>query len=262
MKPLDYLIAFVVVCFFIASICLFMGGYWIWAIVVGLPSLFLLSAFLTELTSTNTNRKSNSSNNDYYTSGYGNLWLSSRKGFTKFEMVGMYYRGLKRSDTGEFNGYAKAETNNSHDRYTVAIYNSSDKHIGYLPSGNKNIHTLLLENGGSLPAYGYISCDSNLNNITGEVAIMTNTTLDINNLFYDKRVFIAGKFNVSQKDLSVKLRDMGAYISKTLHDNVDIVLVGKNIKNMEILDRLESLRKNESNIKLISNNELENILNN
>lgn len=260
MKIHDYLLAFAALCIFIVSICLLMENHWVWAIVLGFPSLLILVAFLTD--STSTNRGSNSSNKDYYTSGYNNLWLSSKKGYTKFKMVGMHYRRLKRSDMGEFNGYAKAEINNSYDRYAVAIYNNSGNHVGYLSSGNKNIHTLILENGGSLPAYGYISCDSSLSNMTGEVAIRTNTSLNINNPFYDKRIVIVGKFNITQKDLSAKLRDMGAYISGTLHENIDIVLVGKNIKNMKTLERLESLKNNESNIKLMDEDELNNILNN
>ena len=52
MKTRDYLIAFVVLCLFIVSLFLFMNDHWIWGTVLGLPSFFLLVAFLTELTKT------------------------------------------------------------------------------------------------------------------------------------------------------------------------------------------------------------------
>lgn len=260
MKVRDYLIAFIAFCLFVTSVVLILDDHWIWAIVLGIPSLFLLVAFFTELTNPSIKNKSNSSKDNYYSSGFGNLWLETRKGYSKFEMVGMYYRKLGRSDIGKFEGYVKSELNNIHDKYAVAIYNNNGKHIGYLPSGNKNIHDLILNNGGSLLAYGYISCDSNFNNLTGEVAIKTNIALNTDNPFYDQRITIIGKFDVSQKELAAQLRDMGAYISNSVHEHTDIVLIGENIKGTQMMEKLELLKNNGCNIKTIYREDLENIL--
>lgn len=79
--------------------------------------------------------KEKSSDNDnykHYSKGH-NLWLPRKKGYAKFNMVGMFHRGLGRSNLGEFEGYAKAERSNAYDAYAVAIYNNGGKHLGYLP---------------------------------------------------------------------------------------------------------------------------------
>jgi len=209
--------------------------------------------------------KANGSNDSkidtYYTSGYNNLWLESRKGYSKFGMVGMYYRKLKRSNMGKFEGYAKAEKYNTHDPYAVAIYTSSGKHVGYLPKGNKSIHNLILENGNSLPAYGYISCDAYGSNFIGEVGIKTNTSLNIDNPFYDQSITIIGKFNVTQKELSEILGQMGAYISNSVHEHTDIVLIGEKIKGTKMLEKMELLINQGYNIRKIYKDEFEKMLN-
>ncbi|MDL2230342.1 hypothetical protein LJB87_00955 [Alistipes sp. OttesenSCG-928-L06] len=114
---------------------------------------------------------------NYYTKGHLNIWLPIRDGYKKFDMVGMYYRKLKKSDMGEFEGYAKAEEGNSYDRYAVAIYKDSGKHVGYLPKGNRIIHKQIQDNGGSTPAYGFISCDSSGDNFIAEVGILVDSQI-------------------------------------------------------------------------------------
>lgn len=226
-----------------------------WLVVIVL--IFIVTCVLINF---NHNETSNSSDDNYYSSGFNNLWLETRKGYSKFKMVGMYYRNLRRSDIGKFEGYAKSELNNTHDRYAVAIYNNNGKHIGYLPSGNKSTHDLILNNGGSLPAYGYISCDSDFNDFTGEVAIKTNVALNTDNPFYEKRVTIIGRFGISQKELATQLREMGAYIGSSVHEYTDIVLIGKSIKGTQVLNQLEQLKNNGCNIKMMYREELEEIL--
>lgn len=108
---------------------------------------------------------------DYYTSGYLNIWLSVKEGYKKFEMVGMYHRNLKKSDMGEFEGFAVAEEHNIHDRFAVAIYKIPRKHIGYLPRGNRDGHKFIQENGGNVPAYGFISCDRSGENFVAQVGV-------------------------------------------------------------------------------------------
>lgn len=206
-------------------------------------------------------KTTNQYNDNYYTRGYSNIWLEKRKGYEKFSIVGMYYRNLKPSNMGKFEGYAKAEKRNLHDPYAVAIYTDYGKHVGYLPSGNKAIHQLILDNDGSLLAYGYISCDANGNDYIGEVGIKTNTSLNTNNPFYDKNIVIVGRFSINQKELSKELRKLGAYISNTIHPNTDIILIGKNLKSSQLLDKLETLIKEGHNIKKIYKEELEKMLN-
>lgn len=208
----------------------------------------------------NHNETSNSSDDNYYSSGFNNLWLEARKGYSKYKMVGMYYRKLRKSNIGKFEGYAKSELDNIHDPYAVAIYNNNGKHIGYIPSGNKSTHDLILNNGGHLPAYGYISCDSDFNDFTGEVAIKTNIALNTDNPFYDQSITIIGRFGINQKELAALLRNMGAYVGSSVHEHTDIVLIGKTAENSKMMDKLELLKSNGYEIKVIYREELEEIL--
>lgn len=227
----------------------------IWIILI----IIALIAVLVFLFSFGSNNDDGSNNNSHYTSGY-TIWLEKRKGFTKYQMVGMYYRGLKKSDMGKFEGCAKAKKYNLHDSFAVAIYNNVGKHVGYLPAGNKYIHELILENNGSLPAYGYISCDNGGYSYTGEVAIKTNTALDTRNPFYNKKIAIVGRFDISQKELANALNNLGAYICSSVHENTDIILIGENIKSTQMVDKFELLRKNGCNIKAIYKDEVNKIL--
>lgn len=218
-----------------------------------LLSIALIAIFACRLYD-NSNKKD--SNNNYHTRGHNNIWLESKKGFTKFQMVGMYYRGLRKSDMGKFEGYAKTEKHNAHDPFAVAIYNNRGKHLGYLSKGNLSIHKLISDNGGSLPAYGIISCDYTGGDFKGEVAVKTNIALDTNNPFYDQTIFILGRFDIPQKDLADKLKNMGAYISSSISEYTDIVLIGEKIKTPEKLVTIESLLKKGHQIKTIKNDEL------
>ena len=161
---------------------------------------------------------------------------------------------------GKFEGYAKAEMNNIHDRYAVAIYTNSGKHVGYLSKGNKSIHNLIIENGGSLSAYGYISCDVYGNNFTGEVGIKTNLALNTDNVFYDQSITIIGKFSVTQKELANTLIQMGANISSSVNEHTDLVLIGEKIKGTKMLEKLELLISQGCNIRKIYKDEIENML--
>lgn len=209
---------------------------------------------------TSSSQTSNIPNENYYTSGYNNIGLEKRKGFTKYQMVGMYYRKLNKADMGKFEGYAKADKYNAHDPFAVSIFNNMGKHVGYLPAGNKYIYKLLLENNQSLPVYGYISCDKYGNNYIGEVAIKTNTALNTDNLFYDQSITIIGKFNITQKELAEILRQMGANISNSIHEHTDIALIGDKIKGTKVLEKLELLINQGCNIRKIYRDELEKIL--
>lgn len=225
--------------------------FWVILIIVAIIIVFAFSF--------SSGSNSGGANDKYYTSGY-NVWLEKRKGFTKYQVVGMYYRKLKKSDMGEFEGYAKAEKYNTHDSFAVAIYNNQGKHVGYLPAGNKYIHELILDNNGTLPAYGYISSDSYGNDYTGEVAIKTNTALNTDNPFYDKKIAIVGRFDISQKELADILNNLGAYICSSVHENTDILLIGEKMKSSQMVGKLELLNKNGCNIRAIYKDELNKIL--
>lgn len=256
-KVKDWIIAFGALCIFVIGTILLFDGHWIWGVVLSFPSLLVLVIFLSELVHP-TNY--NSSNNTYYTSGYNNIWLEKRKGYNKFTMVGMYYRNLKFSDMGKFEGYAIAERNNMYDTYAVAIYTNSGKHLGYLPSGNKTIHQLIIDSGKPLPAYGYVSCNSYGSNFTAEVGIKTNLVLNTDNLFYDQNITIIGRFRIPQKDLTEKLRKLGAYVGRDVYEHTNIVLIGEKIKSTKTLKKLEALIMQGCNIRKIYRDELETIL--
>lgn len=87
--------------------------------------------------------------------------LYARKGYASFDIVGIYYRNLPLNKIiGRFNGYAIAQTDNSHDLYAIAIYKDDNTHIGFIPGGNSRLHAYILREGGKVHAYGYIGQNS------------------------------------------------------------------------------------------------------
>ncbi len=104
----------------------------------------------------------------------GGVSLYVRKGYTLFWLVGMYYH-LPPNCYGRFNGYAVAETDNEYDKYAVGVYEEETQNlIGYVPKGlNKTIHKYILQEGGSVHAYGYVQLDEN-GQYNSEVCIESN----------------------------------------------------------------------------------------
>jgi hypothetical protein len=75
------------------------------------------------------------------------------EGYYRHDMVGMYYRGITPENFGVYEGYAIAQKNNQYDPYAIAIYRSWDnKHVGYLPAGNAELHRILTYRGGKANA--------------------------------------------------------------------------------------------------------------
>lgn len=101
------------------------------------------------------------------------IGLSPRKGYQKYSIAGVCYRNLPITSIGKFNGYAFAETDNEHDPYAIAIYNDAHTHLGFLPRGNRSLHSYIIKEGKKVHAYGYIGCDSN-DNMYGEVCVENN----------------------------------------------------------------------------------------
>ena len=86
--------------------------------------------------------------------------LYERKGYELSPIAGAYYQNLSISIVGKFNGYAVAETDNKYDPCAIAVYSNDRIHLGFLPKGNKKLHTYILKEGGTVHAYGYMGCDS------------------------------------------------------------------------------------------------------
>lgn len=85
------------------------------------------------------------------------IGLYPRKGYEKFPIAGAYYRNLPVTMVGKFNGYALAQTANQYDPFAIAIYNDADTHLGFLPKGNRYLHSYILEENGKVHAYGYLA---------------------------------------------------------------------------------------------------------
>jgi hypothetical protein len=87
--------------------------------------------------------------------------LYKKIGIKAFDMKGMFHQKLNpKTDNGEFIGFAKCE-NNSHDMYSVEIYNEESKLLGYTPKGNKRLNTSLTEwHKGIVPAWGHLRYDN------------------------------------------------------------------------------------------------------
>lgn len=92
---------------------------------------------------------SNYNDNNFYHFHYSEI----PEGYYRHDMVGMYYRGITPENFGVYEGYAIAQKNNQYDPYAIAIYRSWDnKHVGYLPAGNAELHRILTYRGGKANA--------------------------------------------------------------------------------------------------------------
>lgn len=104
------------------------------------------------------------------------------QGKYRTRIVGIQHRiFVSKLDVGIFKGQAVAKTNNKHDPYAVAIYNSRGKHLGYVSKGHIALHTSIIERGGSVYCAGFLrEGDINSNVILGEVYIDFDPSRKIN----------------------------------------------------------------------------------
>ena len=72
-----------------------------------------------------------------------------------FEFAGINFRNFSVGDVGKFDGRIVLE-DNPKDKYAMAILNSDNKHIGYLPGKDKVTHSFVNKNAGEVKCYGYI----------------------------------------------------------------------------------------------------------
>lgn len=105
------------------------------------------------------------------------IGLSARKGYNKFSIAGAYYRDLPITMVGKFNGYAIAQTENEYDQYAIAIYNDAGIRLGFLPKGNQNLHSYIINEGEQkrVHAYGYLAWHGS--GMYGEVCVETDKNL-------------------------------------------------------------------------------------
>ena len=113
--------------------------------------------------------------NSYYI-GDKCIGLSARKGYNKYSIAGAYYQNLPMSLLGKFNGYVELEPYNDHDKLAIAVYNDAGIQLGYLPRGNRKLHSYITNEGGQVHAYGYIACHDD-NSMYGEVCVETDKSL-------------------------------------------------------------------------------------
>jgi hypothetical protein len=104
--------------------------------------------------------------------------LYKKIGIKAFDMKGMFHQKLNpKTDNGEFIGFAKCE-NNSHDMYSVEIYNEESKLLGYTPKGNKRLNFSLNKwHNGKIVTWGYLRHDDYDNKWYGTVYIPVGYTL-------------------------------------------------------------------------------------
>lgn len=115
----------------------------------------------------------------YYSKNSKVISLYKRQGYDIHTLVGMRYRDLAMSDLGKFEGYAEAQEDNEFDDYAVAIYSHEGTHLGFIPSGNEEAHQYILDNFGTVDAYGYIAYSEN-DGFYGAVCVEYNDDLDDN----------------------------------------------------------------------------------
>ncbi len=97
--------------------------------------------------------------------------LYKKKEIRYFNMKGMHYQNLPSNESGDFIGYAKCEYN-KHDQYAVAIYNSSNTLLGYVPAGNRRLNESIKEwHNGKVIAWGNLRYEDYINSWFGEVSL-------------------------------------------------------------------------------------------
>lgn len=68
-----------------------------------------------------------------------------------FPIKGLFYRDLEDKYIGESDGYVRALVSNEHDSYAIGVF-VGPRRVGFLPRGNYELHTYLMENGGRADA--------------------------------------------------------------------------------------------------------------
>lgn len=124
------------------------------------------------------------SGQEYYF-GTKTISVSQRNGYTEYPIVGIRFRGLSLTDIGRFEGYARAEADNKYDDYAISVFREDHTNLGYIPAGNIQLHSYILNNGGYVHCLGYIAT-RNRKSFYGGVAIESNKHLvSIRNKVYD-----------------------------------------------------------------------------
>lgn len=83
--------------------------------------------------------------------------LYQKREIKSFSIVGTYYLKLNLKEEGNFVGYAKCEKNH-HDKYAVAVFKDSNKHIGYTPKENVKLsESIYAWHAGKVLAWGNLS---------------------------------------------------------------------------------------------------------
>lgn len=108
--------------------------------------------------------------------GRQSVRLVDRQGYYSLRIMGLQHYYARISQIGRFEGYAKAEINNKHDAYAIAIYREDNLQMGHLPAGNSLLHGYILQQGGCVHCEGYIATYKT-GRLFGEVAVESNKEL-------------------------------------------------------------------------------------
>lgn len=162
---------------FIVAVFLFIEGLWLYGLILGVPSLLILTVFihgmvkdtLAEITS----KETVNSQNKYHEYPDKHKQTRDRQdnGSENFELLDINAKNLHLTEIGKFTGKAVSEHGNPFDEHAIAIYNANGTKIGYIPPRNKMLYTYIEHEGGEVPAFGYVIY--NQNRLSGEVTVKT-----------------------------------------------------------------------------------------
>lgn len=159
---------------FIVAVFLFIEGLWLYGLILGVPSLFILTVFIRgmvkEALAEITIKEPVDSQNEYLDK-HEQVRDSQDDGYEDFELLKINVKHLDLTEIGKFTGKAVAEHGNPIDEYAIAIYNASGTKMGYIPPGNKMLYTYIEHEGGEVPAFGYVIYDHG--RLSGDVAVKT-----------------------------------------------------------------------------------------
>ena len=130
----------------------------------------------------------------------------TKPGYKRFTLKGLSYRNIKNRDIGNFSGYVKAEPENIHDKYAVAIYRNDGKHLGYTPANYMTFQAYILENGGTSPAYGSIYKDDE-GYYHGEVFVKFDSNFWYNKIPRSERVYKSPNCKKTKLSVSENAKD-------------------------------------------------------
>ena len=91
--------------------------------------------------------------------GQKKILLNGQTQQAEYSIKGINFQDIDDTMLGDFVGYVRALKSNRYDPYAIGVYIGNRK-VGYLPRGNKDLHSAIMLMGGIAAANGYLAKDN------------------------------------------------------------------------------------------------------